>query len=152
MEIHPFGAMYAMNQPTEIPPGFSRHTRSSGLTEPWEPIYAAFGDDSFSLGLVAAQAHVNSRGFVHGGLLSALADNAMGLSCAYKLGGRTALVTVSLSVDYLGSGQLGNWIEVRAQPRQTGKTLCFADASLYADGRLCATARAVFKIAAPIPS
>lgn len=141
-----------MQQPHTIPEGFSRHTRSSGLTEPWEPLYAAQGSGTFSLGLFADQAHVNSRGFVHGGMLCALADNTMGLACAHALGLRTGLVTVSLSIDYLGSGQLGNWIEVRAEPTRTGKSLCFANAGIYADGQLCATARAVFKVMAAAPA
>ncbi|SDU05375.1 PaaI family thioesterase [Halopseudomonas salegens] len=140
-----------MSADAEIPEGFTRHNRPSGLTQPWEPIYAARREEAFSLGLYAAQAHVNSRGFVHGGLLCALADNAMGLSCAYQIEGCSGLLTVNISMDYLGSGQLGDWIEVRAQPRQLGKSLCFAEASVYADNHLCATARAVFKLL-PIPA
>ena len=63
------------------------------------------------LGLRAGEAHTNSRGFVHGGLVSALADNAMGLSCARTLEGLASLVTVSLAVDFLGSAFKGQWLE-----------------------------------------
>jgi len=34
------------------------------------------------MGLWLAKPHTNSRGLIHGGLISALADNAMGYSCA----------------------------------------------------------------------
>jgi acyl-coenzyme A thioesterase PaaI-like protein len=68
-----------------VPEGFERHTRRSGLTEPWEPIYARRSTDGVSLAIRAGAAHANSRGFVHGGLITALADNAMGLSCGEQV-------------------------------------------------------------------
>lgn len=127
------------------PTGFARHTRRSGLTDPWEPIYAAAIEDSFSLALFADSAHVNSRGFVHGGLLSALADNAMGLSCAKQIDNVVGLVTVSLNTDFLGTAKIGQWIEVRATPTRIGNSVCFAEAKIYADEHLCATAKGVFR-------
>ena len=68
-----------------IPNGYALHTRRSGLTAPWEPIFVKTTEDAVILGLRAAPAHANSRGLVHGGLLTALADNAMGLSCGHRL-------------------------------------------------------------------
>ena len=65
-----------MNQ-DNVPEGFERHTRRSGLTEPWEPIYARRSGTDFRLGFRGAAPHANSRGFIHGGLISALADNAI---------------------------------------------------------------------------
>tara|TARA_Y100000780_G_scaffold109527_1_gene98947 strand:- start:63 stop:482 length:420 start_codon:yes stop_codon:yes gene_type:complete len=131
---------------SEIPSGYARHTRRSGLTDPWEPLYAMERADGLSLGLRAAQAHANSRGFVHGGLMSALADNAMGLSCARQLTDISGLVTVSLSVDFLGTARCGQWLEVRATARKTGRNLCFAEALVLADGEVCARASGVFKV------
>ena len=66
----------------DAPEGFVRHDRKSPLTDPWEPLWRRVSGDTVILGLRAGAAHTNSRGFVHGGLISALADNAMGLSCA----------------------------------------------------------------------
>ena len=129
-----------------IPDGFARHERRSGLTAPWEPIYASTTADAFCLGLFAGKAHVNSRGFVHGGLLSALTDNAMGLSCARLIDDIGGLVTVSLNVDFLGTAFQGQWIEIRATPTRVGKSLSFAEAHVYASDQLCATAKAVFKV------
>tara|TARA_R110001592_G_scaffold19231_3_gene79035 strand:+ start:10515 stop:10955 length:441 start_codon:yes stop_codon:yes gene_type:complete len=128
-----------------VPPGFYKHDRRSGLTDPWEPLYAAASAWFFSLGLFAGAPHVNSRGFVHGGLLSALADNAMGLSCARQIENVGGLVTVSLTIDYLGTARQGDWLEIRAEPTRLSQSLCFAEARILSDGQLCATARAVFK-------
>src|SRR5215218_755155 len=67
---------------TEIPEGFERHTRRSPLTDPWEPLYSKRTDKAVILGLRLAKPHTNGRGLIHGGLIAALADNAMGYSCA----------------------------------------------------------------------
>src|SRR5690349_5603866 len=95
---------------TNIPDGFARHWRKSGLTDPWEPLYSRGTAEAVFIGLRAGPAHSNSRGFVHGGLISALADNAMGLSCGHALGQAVAnirLVTVNLTVDFIAAAKQG---------------------------------------------
>ena len=131
----------------EIPAGYQLHDRRSGLTDPWQPIYQRPHNDGLSLGLRAGKAHVNSREFVHGGLISALADNAMGLSCAARMSDIRGLVTVSMTLDYLGVARQGQWLEMRAEVLRTGGSLCYAAARIYADEQLCASASAVFKVA-----
>ena len=128
------------------PPGFSRHDRRSPLTDPWEPLFSRKAESAVVLGVWAGDAHVNSRGFVHGGLISALADNAMGLSCARRLGDVSSLVTVNLTVDFLASARIGQWIEFDTVFVKPGNTLCFAQAFVTADGEPCARANAVFRV------
>ena len=129
----------------EVPPGFEAHVRKSPVTDPWEPLYAKREGETFSLGLRIAHSHCNARGLLHGGVISALADNAMGLACVTRMGGVSAL-TVSLSVDFLSVGQSGQWLEVRAVPTKLGRTLAFADARIEADGEMIAKAAATFRI------
>ncbi|MDP1598056.1 MAG: PaaI family thioesterase [Phenylobacterium sp.] len=135
-----------MHETQSIPPGFERHYRQSPVTDPWEPIYSRKTDEAVILGLVAEAAHTNSRGFVHGGLISALADNAMGLSCSHRLGGEASLVTVNLTLDFLGSAQIGQWLEFTTAFVKNGGTLSFAQAFVTADGQPCARANGVFKV------
>lgn len=127
-------------------PGFEAHDRRSPLTDPWEPLFRRIAGERVILGLRAAEAHTNSRGFVHGGLISALADNAMGLSCARTLCHAGGLVTVSLGVDFLGSAFKGQWLEFDTMFVKPGSTLCFAQAFVTADGKPCARADAVFRV------
>jgi len=130
----------------DIPEGFERHDRKSPVTEPWEPIWRRFSGDTVVLGLRAATPHCNGRGFVHGGLISALADNAMGLSCVRKLGEVSSLVTVNLTVDFLASALTGQWLEFDTVFVKPGGTLCFTQAFVTADGQPCARANAVFRV------
>jgi hypothetical protein len=91
--------------PQVPPPGFEPHFRQSRLTDPWEPLFSRrLAGEAIILGLQAGEQHANSRGFVHGGLIASLADNAMGLSCHEHLkdAAPAGLVTVSLGIDYLG--------------------------------------------------
>ena len=129
-----------------VPEGFERHTRHSGLTDPWQPIYARRSSRGVSLAIRASAVHANSRGFVHGGLITALADNAMGLSCGQEVDNTSSLVTVSLSMDFVGSAKIGQWLEIRSEVIKTGKTLCFASALVLADDSVCARASGVFKL------
>jgi uncharacterized protein (TIGR00369 family) len=128
------------------PAGFEPHDRKSGLTEPWEPLYSRKTGAAVVLGLRAGPAHANSRGFVHGGLIGALCDNAMGLSCARALGHAGGLVTVNLNVDFLASALEGQWLEFDTVFVKPGRTLCFAQAFVTADGQPCARANAVFRV------
>jgi uncharacterized protein (TIGR00369 family) len=128
------------------PEGFARHDRRSPLTDPWEPIWRRDTDTAVILAVRAGPAHTNSRGFVHGGLITALADNAMGLSCAKQLGDGGRLVTVNLTVDFLGVAQVGQWLSVETGFVRLGGSLAFTQAFVTADGEPCARANAVFKL------
>jgi uncharacterized protein (TIGR00369 family) len=132
-----------------IPDGFTPHLRRSPLTAPWEPIYAQVTGTAVILGLHIAEAHTNSRGMAHGGLMTALADNAMGHSCGMVRGEGTRLVTTSLSVDFIGPAGIGQWLTIEPEVIKTGGTLCFAQCLVKADGVTCARASGTFSVVKP---
>jgi uncharacterized protein (TIGR00369 family) len=133
----------------DVPEGFAPHFRKSGLTDPWEPLYSRNTGNALFMGLRAGPAHANSRGFVHGALITALADNAMGLSCGLMLEGATGLVTVGLSVDFIATARLGQWLEIRPAVLKSGRNLSFCTATVHADDTLCARANATFRAFMP---
>jgi acyl-coenzyme A thioesterase PaaI-like protein len=135
----------------QIPAGYERHFRSSPLTDPWEPLYSKAENGSIVLALRIRQAHCNSRGFAHGGLISALADNAMGLSLIETLGERhkarpSGLVTISLALDFLGSGKIDQWLEFVPRVLRAGGSLGFVDCLVRADDQPVARGNATFRI------
>src|SRR3981189_1117972 len=113
--------MTAIN--TDIPAGFERHFRQSPLTKPGEPLYSKRTDRAVIIGLRLAKPHTNGRGLIHGGLIAALSDNAMGYSCAQAMDWTTSFVTISLAVDYVGSAQIGQWLAVESDVIKTGSTI-----------------------------
>lgn len=136
---------------TALPAGYERHTRHSPLTEPWEPIYAREQDDAVQLAIEVGEPHCNGRGFAHGGLISALADNAMGLSIGLKARRvpgqeKASLVTVSLALDFLDSARVGEVLQVQPSVLKLGRTLAFAECRVLAGDRLVARGNASFRM------
>ena len=129
-----------------IPDGFEPHTRKSPLTEPWEPLYARRTDKAVIIGLRLARPHTNGRGLIHGGLIAALSDNAMGYSCANQMGGASSLVTVGLAVDFVGTAEVGQWLAIETEVIKTGRTICFAQSLIKADDVVIARANATFRV------
>jgi len=129
-----------------IPLGFEPHFRKSPFTDPWEPLYAKTTEKAVILGLRVAKAHSNGRGRIHGGLIAALADNAMGYSCAQALGWASSLVTVGLAVDYLGNGEIGQWLSVESDVIKAGRTLCFTQSLIRVDDVVIARANGTFRV------
>ena len=131
---------------TDIPEGFQPHFRRSPLTDPWEPLYSKRTDKAVIIGLRLAKPHTNGRGLIHGGLIAALADNAMGYSCAQQMGGAASLVTIGLAVDFVGSAKVGQWLAVESDVIRTGSTICFAQSLVRADDIVIARANATFRV------
>ena len=134
------------------PEGFEPLARKSPMTDPWQPIYACALKDALHLGLWAREPHCNARGFVHGGLYCALADNSMGYSIHQLIqskgleGSGRGAVTVGLTLDYLGSAQVGQWVLFESRVLKLGKKLAFTECHIHADGELVARASATFRL------
>ena len=130
----------------DIPEGFEPHFRKSPMTDPWEPLYSKRTDKAVIIGLRLAKPHTNGRGLIHGGLIAALADNAMGYSCAQAMGWTTSLVTISLAVDFIGTAQVGQWCAGETEVIKTGSTICFAQCFVKADDAVIARANGTFRV------
>lgn len=96
------------------------------------------------LGLYVGPPHCNSRGLLHGGVVAALADNAMGLSYGAKVGGAEGVVTLSLSVDYLSMARTGDWLVIEPRVVRAGRSIGFVDALVRADDKIVARASGIF--------
>jgi len=130
----------------DIPEGFSPHTRSSPVTDAWAPIFARITPTAFILGLHVATRHCNGRGLLHGGVIAALADNAMGLSAALHTSPPASPVTTSLSVDYFGKSAIGAWLTFETDHVSIHGQSVVTHAMVLADGVAVARASAGFRL------
>lgn len=132
------------------PPGFEPLTRPSPLLDPWRPLYARTEPDRIIIGVWLREPHTNSRATAHGGLIAALADQAMGMSCGVKLHADgiaiTNLWTTSLAIEYLATAKVGQWLTFDTTFARVGKTLCYAECDAAADGETIARAHANFRV------
>lgn len=130
-------------------PGYVPHERKSPLTAPWEPIFAKRTDEVVQLAVRVREAHCNARAMAHGGLIAALADNAMGHSAVGQARAAglpvASAVTVSLTVDYIGTVRTGQWLEFVPTVVKVGRTLAFVEFRALADGEVAARGSATFK-------
>lgn len=140
-----------MTMPMPMPAGYAPHTRRSPLTEPWEPLFSRETADAVHIALQVREAHCNSRGLAHGGLISSLADNAMGLSAvrqARQVPGneKASAVTVALTLDFIDAAQVGDVLEFQPRVLKVGRTLAFVDCRVVCADRLVARASASFRM------
>ncbi len=137
----------------DVPEGFSPHFKKSRVTDPWEPLYSRTFPAALQIGVRLREEHCNSRGFVHGGVIATLADNAMGLSywqvTKNAHDDRTPLrgaVTVSLNIDYAATANVGQWLQIEPRVIKAGRSMGFVDALITADGMAIARASATFRV------
>lgn len=134
-----------------MPIGYQPHTRRSPLTDPWEPLFARQTENATQLALEIREAHCNSRDFAHGGLITALADNAMGHSAVqhartHQGTEKVSAVTVSLTVDFIDVARIGDCLEFQPTLLKVGRTLAFVDCRVVCGERLIARASASFRM------
>ena len=131
----------------DVPEGFAPFENQGPFLEEIGPIHVRDGDGGPILGLRAEERHANHRGTVQGGVLSTLADFALGRAIEADADDGKDRATVSLTVDFLKPARPGDWIESRTKVDRVGATLSFADCSLTVDAREVVRARAVWVVA-----
>ena len=135
----------------EIPPGFAPIVRAQGpFNTLIGPIYEKRDGDRLVMGLRVEERHCNSQGFAHGGLLATLSDLGLGYAMIGRVevaGERRRFVTVNLSIDYLGSAKVGEWIESDVEVQKIGRNIAFCTGFLVAGGRRVVRASGVFALA-----
>ncbi|KAI1696023.1 thioesterase superfamily domain-containing protein [Ditylenchus destructor] len=92
-----------------VPEGFVSLPRSSPLLDLLGPAYCRGEGLQLEIGLRADNRHANGRGTVHGGVLATLADIGMGYAMAFSSEPPLPLITASMTLDYLGAVQVGEW-------------------------------------------
>lgn len=102
-------------------------------------------DGVYEYGFTAQEdKHANLMGRLHGGMISAFADYALGHSCRLDRD-NTPNVTVHLGIDYLAGGLMGQWITCEVHITHKTRAMSFIRGEMFGDGQLMATANGVFK-------
>ena len=142
----------------DFPHGFDPHDRASPVTDAWQPLWSRETSNAVEIGFVVAACHCNSRDMLHGGVLAALSDNAMGLSLGVVLERRpsdehllhktkaTGIVTTTLSLDYVGISRVGDRILISPRVIHVGKGSGVVDALVTSNGATIARASAAFRV------
>ena len=125
-----------------VPEGFIEHQSPSNFMQLMGPLYRREqADGSATVALRVLERHLNLHGVGHGGFVATLIDNALGYNVAKALG--SSVVTANLSIDYMASAQLGDWVEANVQINRKGRRMCFAECRLTVGDRLLARASSI---------
>lgn len=138
---------------TPIPEGFDpiQTLRASPFLEHVGPFFARRHGTEIVLGLQVLDTHLNARGMAHGGVLTTMADVALGDQRSFLESPPARLITVSMSIDFVGGARLGDWVEAHVEVVRLGARMGFANAYLTVAQVRIARASAVFVRAAPAP-
>jgi uncharacterized protein (TIGR00369 family) len=131
---------------SEVPHGFEPIFRSSPFLELLGPLYNQKTGDGLIIALRAQEKHCNARGIVHGGVLSSLADISLGYNAAFSGKDPVPLVTSSLTIDYVSSAKIGDWIETKTDVQKVGRNVAFANCYFIVNSTRIARASAVFSV------
>ena len=130
----------------QVPEGFEPIFRTSPYLELIGPIYNRKTGQGLIIGLRVDDKHCNARGSMHGGVFSTLADIALGYNAAFHNGEATPMVTASLTIDYAGAAQLGDWVEISTDVQKVGKSMAFANCYFTVGDKRIVRASGVFGV------
>jgi uncharacterized protein (TIGR00369 family) len=88
--------------------------------------------------------HTNGLGLLHGGMLSAFLDGAMGAAVSRRA--RRPGLTIHLSVDFERMARRGEWLVARARTTHATRDVAFAEAQALVDGRVVGRSTGIFKL------
>lgn len=94
-----------------VPEGFRPIFRSSPALDALGGFMSRGHADDLEIGLLIGPNHLNSRGFLHGGVIATLIDVAFGYMLVARSGGLRQ-VTASMKIDYRSSAVQGEWLDV----------------------------------------
>jgi acyl-coenzyme A thioesterase 13 len=133
-------------------PEFVPFARSSPFMDLVGPLLTRESGDGPEFALAIDERHLNARDSVHGGVLSALADVALGYAAATSTDPPAHLITASLCIDFVGSATVGDTLVATVDVQRVGSRLAFANCHVRVQERHVARASAVFLNATANPS
>jgi uncharacterized protein (TIGR00369 family) len=125
-----------------------------GFIERNGPLFIASGlalgeAEPVRLGMRVTEAHCNQFGFCHGGMLATFVDMALGVSVREGLKLGAANPTISLTVDFLGMVEVGDWLESRSRLVNATFRTASCDVVVLGPKGPVARANGLFKITRP---
>jgi uncharacterized protein (TIGR00369 family) len=97
--------------------------------------------------MTSSEDMANHAGFVHGGMISALADSAMGRSLRTIKPGVVRAMSFDLKLSFISAAKVGETLRATGLVVHAGRRTAIAGCRVEGpDGRLVATASATFAI------
>ena len=132
--------------PSAVPEGYTPINNHYGFVKWVGPLYCKGSGEGEVIAVRVEERHCNGGNVAHGGMVSTMADIAIGYHLVRS--GRPARwsLSLNLNMDFIGTAPMGSWLEARPRLRRVGSTVAFVDCELTAAGQLVASATSVLKL------
>jgi uncharacterized protein (TIGR00369 family) len=105
------------------------------------------GEGTATLDMTPTADMANHSGFVHGGIISTLADSAMGRSLRTLKPGVTRAMSFDLKLNFMNAAKIGESLRATGKVVHAGRRTVVTECRVEGkDGRLVATASATFAV------
>jgi uncharacterized protein (TIGR00369 family) len=105
------------------------------------------GEGTAVVEMVTTKDMANHSGFVHGGMISTLADSAMGRSLRTLSPGVVRAMSFDLKLNFINAAKVGETLRATGHVIHAGRRTVVAECRVEgSDGRLVATASATFAV------
>ncbi len=126
-----------------VPSGYEALDWRRGFGRQIGPLYRRATESGYSMGFRVEEHHTNGMSNAHGGMLMSFADMAWGhivsveTSCYW--------VTVRLTLDFLSSAHVGDWVEGSSEVLSTADDLYVVRGRIWSGDRTLITGSGIFK-------
>ena len=125
-------------------------TQSGHFVDLAGPMFTSFEglepDEPARFGFRVQKQHTNGVDVCHGGMLATFLDLSMARGLLATGGLDINVPTVSLTMDFIGPGRLGDWVESRVAVLHRTRRTAFVQATLAVGETLLIRGSAVFRI------
>ena len=105
------------------------------------------GEGSATVDMTATEDMANHSGFVHGGMITALADSAMGRSLRTLKPGVTRAMSFDLKLSFISAAKVGETLRATGRVVHAGRRTVVTECRVEGPGgRLVATASGTFAV------
>lgn len=130
-----------------IPTGFEPAGFTPGFLDHGGPYYLGPAVEGVRVvGLRIMPHHINYQDAAHGGVVSTFADVALSHAVYDAERPRLAPSTVTLTVHYLTSARLGDWLEARVRIDRLGGRTAYTSGAIWRGDEMIATMSGVFSV------
>lgn len=134
-----------MTKPDCLPKGWSVLKIDGFMTLIGPFLRSKDQDDATIYGLQTTAHHKNHLGIVHGGVLTALLDQAIAIT-AWNAVDRQPTVTVQMDTRFMGAVKAGDFLEIHPVVDHVTRSLVFVSAQVVCNDVVIARASAVMKV------
>lgn len=128
----------------EVPEGYALLDWRRGFGRQIGPLYRrAASAGGFTMGFRVEERHTNGMSNAHGGMLMSFADMAWGNIVSVETS--SYWVTVRLTLDFLSSARLGDWVEGGSEVLSTADDLYVVRGRIWSGERTLIAGSGVFK-------